>query len=161
MASIREQIVDEIMELLSADGAPLNVLIHRERTRPIENEQLPAMLIYFNEEDPLPITRQVYKDIAIERQLALIVECRAQGQPPTVSPDEALDPLTVWATQQLVGNLTRVSDGGMVSEVIEGKTVWFSKEGDVQVAAASVLFLVKYRTSRTDPTSQISGGLTS
>lgn len=153
--SIREQIVDKVMTLFQAVGAPAGVTIHRERTRPLENEQLPAIVIYLGEEDPIPLAHQNFKAPLLERQLVLYVESRAIGLDGE-APDEALDPLTVWATKQLVGNEKL---DGLAMGVIEGKTVWLSKEGDQPIAAALTMFVIRYRTDRIDPTSQNSGGL--
>lgn len=156
--SIREQIVSAIMTLLTATGLPPGAIVHRERTRPLENEDLPAIVVYFNEEEPLPITKQIFKDIAVERQLALMVECRAIATPPTIAPDQSLDPLIVWVTQQIMAN---EKFAGLAMGVTEGKTVWFSKEGDQPIAACVILFLIRFKTDRIDPTKQISGGLSS
>ena len=162
MSSIREQIVDEIVTLFGATGGPAGLGVHRERTRPLDQEQLPAVVIYFAEEEPIPLAHQQFKAPLVERQLALMIECRAIGTL-AVAPDEALDPITVWVTKQLIQNAEDATSPlrQLANEVMEGKTIWLSKEGDQPIAAAVVMFLVKYRTSRSDPTSKNAGGLTS
>jgi hypothetical protein len=148
--SIREQIFPAIQTLLEASGGPAGLTVHRERTRPIEKETLPAVLLYADDDNPKPLGGQQYKAPLTERQLSLVCECRAKGTL-SISPDTALDPLIVWVTKQIVGN---EQFGGLANGVDEQRTVWISREGEVPVAAAAIHFTVKYRTARADPTSK-------
>ena len=132
-ASYREQVMTAIVATLAAGTPPAGLTVHRERTRPIETDSLPAIMA--------PLT---------ERQLGVVLECRAQASL-NVAPDVALDPITVWATQRMFAD---VSFGGLANEVEEGRSVWQSREGDVPVAACAIHFTVKYRTSRLDPTTK-------
>jgi hypothetical protein len=155
-SSIRETILSAIVANLVATGVPAGVTVHRMRTRPIEDDQLPAILVYSEDDEPIPLGGQTFKPPLVQRQLVIYLEYRAQGST-TVSPDEALDPLIVWGTQTMVSNEKFVSDSfpdGLGMGVVEGKTAWMSKEGDAIVAAASTQWTVKYRTSRLDPTSR-------
>lgn len=148
-ASIREGILTALVAALSGAGGPAGLTVHRERTRPIEIDSLPAIMIYAEDEQPKPLGAQAYRAPLTERQLAIGVECRALGTA-TVSPDEALDPVVVWATQTILAN---EAFGGLANGVEEERTVWNSREGDLPIAAAAVHFTIKYRTSRLDPTS--------
>ncbi len=143
--SIREQIVDAIVALLAIDG----LQVHRERTRPIEDDALPAVLLYFEDEDPAPIGSE-RRAPHVERALQVIVECRAAAIGGK-SPDGALDPLLVWTSSQLLGNETI---GGLANGVAEGRTVWSSKESSIALASATSNYTIRYRTSRLDPTSR-------
>jgi hypothetical protein len=149
--SIREQIVAAVVAALSAGGggSPAGLTVHRERTRPIEIDSLPAIMVYFDDDVPKPLAQQVYRAPLTERQLSLSLEARAAGSE-SVSPDEALDPVLVWAAQAIRADETF---GGLANGVEEGRTVWASKEGDTVVAAAKWGITIKYRTSRLDPTS--------
>lgn len=156
MASIREQILSAIVANLAGSGAPAGVTIHRMRTRPIEDDQLPAIMVYSEDDEPKPLGGQVFQAPLVERQLVIYLEYRAAGSQ-SISPDEALDPLIVWGTQTMVANEKFVTTGypdGLGMGVVEGKTAWMSKEGDKILAAASTQWIVKYRTSRLDPTSR-------
>jgi hypothetical protein len=148
--SIREQIMTAIEAALGASGGPPNLTVHRERTRPIETDSLPAILFYAGDDAPRPLAQSNYRAPLTERQLALEVQCRALGTT-ALSPDQVLDPLIVWANLQMFLDETF---GGLVNGVEETRTVWMSKEGDQPIAAATIHFTVKYRTSRTDPTSK-------
>jgi len=155
-ASIREQILAAIVTNLAASGAPAGLTVHRMRARPIEDDQLPAILVYSEDDEPKPLGGQVFQAPLVERQLVIYLEYRAAGSL-TVSPDAALDPLIVWGTQTMVANEKIVSTtypDGLAMGVVELKTAWMTKEGDKILAAASTQWLVKYRTSRSDPTSR-------
>lgn len=146
--SIREQIL-AVLGAALAGGGPAGLTVHRERTRPIEIDSLPAIMVYAEDEQPKPLAGQNYRAPLTERQLSIGVQCRAKGSSST-SPDEALDPVLVWAIQTVFANETF---GGLANGVEEDRTVWSSREGDDPIAAATVHFTIKYRTSRLDPTS--------
>lgn len=148
--SIREQIVVALVAALNGTSGITGLTIHRERTRPIEIDSLPAIMVYADDDVPKTLGQQVYAAPLTERQLTLAIECRAQGTS-SVSPDEALDPVLVFAAKTVLAN---ERFGGLASGVEEGKTVWSSREGDVPVASAKLSFTIRYRTSRLDPTSK-------
>jgi len=154
VASIREQIILAVIALFSGAGAPAGLTVHRERTRPIESDSLPAILVYCDDDAPVTLLKQQFAPL-VTRNLILHVECRAQGST-TNPPDAALDPLLVWVTQQLTQNekfpTSAVPPVNLGNGVEEGKTTWISKEGDQLYAAAAMEWTVKYRTSRLDPT---------
>ena len=150
MPTIREQIIVLLVSRLSAGGGPAGLTVHRERTRPIETDSLPAIMVYAEDEPPKPLAGQQYRAPLTERQLTVGVEMRAAGNSTTPT-DAALDPLFVWFYQQIRADETF---GGLANGVEEARTVWNSKEGDLPLAACTVHFTIKYRTSRLDPTSK-------
>jgi hypothetical protein len=133
-----------------SSGGPSGLTVHRERTRPIETDSLPAIMVYADDDVPKTLAQQVYDAPLTERQFSLTLECRAAGSS-GVSIDAALDPILVFAAQTVLAN---ERFGGLASGVEEGRTVWASKEGDTPVAAAKLSFTIRYRTSRLDPTSK-------
>lgn len=150
-SSIREQIIGAVMAALNAGAnPPAGLTIHRERTRAIEIDSLPAIMVYADDDVPKPLAQQVYAAPLTERQLSLALECRAQGTG-SVSPDEALDPVLVFAALAVFAD---EKFGGLANGVEEGRTVWSSRESDAPVAAAKWTITIKYRTSRLDPTSK-------
>ncbi len=161
-ASIREQVVLAVLAALEASTAPcpglsgaavsqpVGLTVHRERTRPIEIDSLPAILVYSDDDVPKPLGEEKYRAPLTERQLTVALECRAQGSA-SVPPDAALDPITVWAALAIFADETL---GGLANGVEEGRTVWKSQEGDVPIASAKWSITVKFRTSRLDPTSR-------
>jgi hypothetical protein len=148
--SIREQIMVALMAALNGSSGITGLTVHRERTRPIENDSLPAILVYADDDVPKPLAQQMYAAPLTERQLSLSIECRAAGSS-GVSVDQALDPVLVWAASAVRAD---EKFGGLASSVEEGRTVWTSRETDTPVAAAKWSITIKYRTSRLDPTSK-------
>jgi hypothetical protein len=150
LASVREQIVAALVAALSAGGGPAGLTVHRERTRPIEIDSLPSILVYADDDVPKPLAQQTYDAPLTERHLSLSIECRAAGSS-GVAVDQALDPILVWAASAVRAD---EKFGGLASGVEEGRTVWSSRETDTQVAAAKWSITIRYRTSRLDPTSK-------
>lgn len=149
MPSIREQILVALAGYLAAGSPPAGLTVHRERTRPIEIDSLPAIMLYAEDEQPKNLGGETYRAPLTERQLSIGLQCRAKGSA-SVSPDAALDPVLVWAIKTVMGN---EAFAGLANGVEEDRTVWSSREGDDPIAAATVHFTIKYRTSRLDPTS--------
>ncbi|HLZ09338.1 MAG TPA: hypothetical protein VKT80_12160 [Chloroflexota bacterium] len=150
MSSIREQIAQAVVDLLSAPGGPGGVSVHRERTRPIESDKMPAILVYFEDDEPTPLAKVRFQAPLTERHLNLVLELRAI--PDAVSaPDQAIDPLYLWVIAQLVVN-ERL--GGLAMGITEGPMKWTTKEADRIFAGAALHLIVHYRTSRLDPSSQ-------
>jgi hypothetical protein len=157
MSSIREQIAALTIAALQEPGtpeqpAPPGLNVHRERTRPIEQDKLPAILVYFEDEEPTPIGEtgkpQRFQAPLTQRHLNLVLEMRGKTLPGQ-APDEVIDPLYVWAMQRVMAD---ERFGGLAMGVTEGPMKWTAKELDVVFAGAALHLVVHYRTSRTDPT---------
>lgn len=154
-SSVRERIAAALIAALGAaatpDGfsPPAGLTIHRVRTRPVETDSLPAILVYFDDDAPRAFDKQTFRSPLAERDMTVALECRAIGSQ-SVSPDQALDPVLVWV---LKAGFADETFGKLALGAIEGKTNWRSREGDVPIAAATLRFQIRYRTSRLDPTS--------
>jgi hypothetical protein len=154
MSSIREQIAAALVTALSGDeGAagnvpePTSLNVHRERTRPVEADKLPAILVYFEDDEPTTLAKQRFQAPLTERHLNVVLEMRAVPDAGK-APDEAIDPLYLWAMQQVMSD-ERFS--GLAMGVTEGPMKWTAKEADVVVAGAALHLVIHYRTSRLDP----------
>lgn len=156
MSSIRQQIAAAIVAAVSGTGKlgaatkPANLHIHRERTRPIEKDDLPAILLYFEDEQPEPLAGQKFKAPLTERSLNVVAEIRVIPDA-SQAPDEAVDAFYVWLMQSLGADETF---GGLAMGITEGPVKWFSKEADVIYAGAALHLAVHYRTTRLDPTTK-------
>jgi len=153
MSSIREQIAALVVAALQEPGTPAQpsppgLNVHRERTRPIEQDKLPAIVAYFEDDEPTPLEKQKFQAPLTQRHLNLVLEMRAKALPGQ-GPDEAIDPLYVWAMQRVMAD---ERFGGLAMGVTEGPMKWTAKELDVVFAGAALHLVVHYRTSRTDPT---------
>jgi len=149
-SSIREQIAAALIAALQGSSGITGLTIHRERTRPIETDSLPAILVYFEDDAPQPFDKQKFRSPFFERSLAVALQCRAQGSQ-SLSPDAALDPVLVWA---VTGGFVDETFGGLALGAEELRTEWKSREADIAVAAATLHFSIRYRTTRLDPTSK-------
>jgi hypothetical protein len=147
MSSIREQIAVAVIAVLQKSGAPAGLTVHRERTRPITLDKLPAILAYFEDEEPTPLAKQRFQAPIVERHLNLVLELRTTPSADQ-SPDEAVDPLYLWAVQQIMAN---ERFDGLAMGVTEGPMKWMAVESDVIFAGAALHLIIHYRTSRLDP----------
>ena len=152
MSSIRDQIADAVVNALEGPAKgnvpqPPGLTVHGERTRPLAKDKLPATLVYFEDEEPTPFAKQKFQAPLTERHLNLVLELRAipdAGQ----RTDSAVDPLYLWAVQQIMAD---ERFGGLAMGVTEGTTKWMATEADVVFAGAALHMVIHYRTSRLDP----------
>jgi hypothetical protein len=153
MGSIREQIAAAVVAALDGSAAgnaprPPGLNVHRERTRPIEQDKLPVILVYFEDDEPTPLEKQRFQAPITQRHLNLVLEMRAVPDAGR-APDEALDPLYLWAMQQIMSD---EKFSGLAMGVTEGPMKWMAKEADAILAGAALHLVIHYRTSRLDPT---------
>jgi hypothetical protein len=152
MSSIREQLAAEVVTALADVPAgnvpqPFGLTVHRERTRPITQDKLPAILAYFEDEEPTPLAKQRFQAPIVERHLNLVLELRTKPSADQ-SPDEAVDPLYLWVLQQVMAD---ERFGGLAMGVTEGPMKWMATETDVVVAGAALHLVIHYSTSRLNP----------
>lgn len=147
--SIRLQILGKVIAALSVTGGPAGLSVHRERTRAIELDSFPAILVYFSDDATKPISSSNRAPLTLN-EMDIAVECRAEATA-GLTPDQALDPLTTWADQKIFGN---EQFDGLANQVVKGRTTWFSKEGDRAIASATIYYRIQYRTNRIDPTAR-------
>jgi len=145
MSSLREQIMLAVETSLNTSGGPTGLNVHRERDRAIERDTLPSILFYAQDDAPVATSKEKFHAPLVERTLNLAVEQRAQGTPQ----DAALDPIILWAAQRM---FVDEKFGGLAMGVAEEKTVWHAvKSAETPIAAATTHFVIRYRTTRVDP----------
>lgn len=149
MASRRALIVEAIATALGGATKPADVTVHRSRTLPITSDQLPAMAAYRTTE---AVERgdgpRGYK---VRRRLRVRVECRVATAADGATLDDAMDPLTTWAVQAVMSDVTL---GGLAHNIHEVSTQWLAEDADQVYGAAAVDFDVEYITSASDPESR-------
>lgn len=151
MSSIREQIAAARIASLQAVGAPAGLNVFDERPRPIEQDKMPAILVFFEDEEPLAAAageKQKFAAPLVLRKLSLVLEMRAIPAPDQTV-HAAIDPLYVWAVHSAAAD---EKFGGLAMGWVEGPMKWMSKEADVVYAGAALHETIYYRTSRLDPT---------
>ena len=142
MASRRDGIIANRVTALTA-GAPTGTTVHRFRTRPIEKDNLPAIVVYPLEETNTDLDH----DNSSEHVLRWAAECRvktADGE----SPDEAVDALYVHCIKKTIDDRTF---GGLAADTVEVRTVWDAIEGDETYVASRVEFATEFHTEADDP----------
>ena len=156
MASRRDQLVDALVAALNAAPAgsvpkPANLVITEDRTHANAEAQLPVIAVYFDDDAPITLDRQVFRAPIAQKILGVTFEYRALASVPgqaAVTPRKVIDPLYLWAMQQIAADETF---GGLAMGLVEGPTKWLSKESDAIVAAAAQRITIHYRTARLNP----------
>jgi hypothetical protein len=154
MPSRRELLLDAIVTALGASPAgaattakPSSLTVHRQRSLPLVRDILPAIVVYVVEEETVagpPMMRPLAR-----RRTTVRLEHRVLVTG-SASPDEALDPLLAWATQQLLAD---PEWGGLAHDTSETRTEWVAvADEDRQYAAAAQDFVLDHITAAGDQT---------
>jgi hypothetical protein len=143
MSHVRTQIRDAAKAALAAEFGD-DATVYASRILPLEEADLPAILIYTNTEEIAELEFG-----GLDRTLTLVVECVAQGD----DLDAALDPLLVGAESALNGSVL----GGLVASLLPtaGLEVTHSAEGAAPTGRARLTFEARYCTSLADPETPI------
>lgn len=145
MASRRESITQAIVTALSGVGKPVGLTVHRSRAKPIEQDELPAVVVYALMEVTARVADGEWLPI-VDRRFRVRCEVRVRGNPP----DAELDPYLTWVVQSLVGNQTL---GGLSDAIHELQSEWDAVSSNVVLGACAIDFEVRYRTQGDDPES--------
>lgn len=143
MASKREGIILAVKAALEGSGKPTGLTVHRFPTRPLDADDLPAIALFPLEDK----VEEVTHDEVAHRILDLGIELRAQATS-SQSPDEALDPIYVWAVQAVHGDATL---RGLTLATWELSMTWEAEERNAAFGAAVLLVRFEYETTETDP----------
>lgn len=144
MASIREQLLEAWRAALETGaGKPPGLRVHRSRALPIEQDELPAVVLYLLREETDRILGGEWLPI-VDRRLRVRAEVRTTGNPP----DQVLDPLLTYVVRTLVANQTW---GGLCDAVHEMESEWAAESSNKVFAACAIDFEVRYRTQGDDP----------
>jgi hypothetical protein len=146
MPSRREQVLQAVVTALGAVGKPTGLTVHRFRTRPIEHDELPAIVVYAIGESVKTAPGQVPRQGMADRTLRVRLECRVAVSDGT-SPDAALDDLVAWGSEAL---MTDRRQGGLALRTDELESQWDAAEGERTLAAAAVDYAIQYLTTAAD-----------
>ena len=144
--SMREQILQKSIELLTPVMANLGCTIFRSPTLPIAQDQLPALALYVNEE------KAEAKNGVVARTLFIRVDslARAQGNVPA---ETVADVLATVAHQALMNSPEKQTLlGPLIQSIRESDLEWEVAEGDGVVVAVPSRYEIEYRTQRNDVT---------
>ena len=159
-ASIREQIVAAAVDALQLTG----VTVVRDRLHPIEQDSLPFIGIFSKDVTPMGIGSD-YRAPLVERELELHFECRAKatvvvdGVESEIPVSQALDSLLTWVNYGLFHDSRFAGDlpplgTRLINDIFEKETSPYSREADKPIGSVSRILIIKYRTSRLDPTTK-------
>jgi len=155
VASVRERIVEAAMTALEQSASPNPAVVHRYRTRPIERDQLPAIVLY----PTVPpgrgqseLVQRLDHDDGLERTLNLRAECRAEVAEGEIA-DAVVDPLYLWVVTALRADPTL---GGLAVDLQERAVSYDAAESGRIFAACAVDFEVTYYTAEDDPAEEAS-----
>lgn len=146
MSSRREAILLSIVAALDAVGKPAGLAVHRSRTRPINKDVLPALVVYLGPEKiargdgPFGYKNRRFQSVRVEVRTVATAG---------VDPDTALDPLTSYVEQRLMADPTH----GQVARNTQLEAIdWdANNETDAHYAAAAMDFTIEYLTAAGDP----------
>lgn len=141
MASVDLQLTDLVLAALRASGAPTGLTVHESQNRPIEQDELPAIVVYPQGEAPVD---QDEMDDGSYCELPLVLECRAKGDPG----HRAVDPIYLWAVRQMMAD--QEWSGLAAHTDFTGKQ-WAEEASDAVYGRIALFFTLKFWTSETDP----------
>lgn len=143
MSTVREQIIQAIIEQLNT-GRPAGVPeITRLDMEPKQPNQLPAMTIFALREEVVGNTAGRWGHIVMRRMTVRVV-MEAEGD----LPDQALDPMLAWVSMLGGSRL-----GGLAVDVEEQQLEWAFEYADSPYASVALDLVVEYVTNKADSTS--------
>lgn len=132
MSSMRERILTELATRLNTPPTgvtkPAGMIVHRYAMLPIEDDELPAAVLYWTACDQTQKTMfaATAMDTLLEYHLAVRVEVRAAGET-----DECLEPLIQYVRQVVftdpsLGGLATSAreDGLQIDAITKARTLW-------------------------------------
>ena len=147
MDSIAERCAQQFVTLINdPDDKPAELNVHRNRTLPFDEDQLPAAVIYLGNEVIQPAHGKEGK--VSEHLLPVSVEIRVADD----TPDVALDPYIVWANRAIM------SDPKLGGYAITTMLTGISRTAellDKSYGGARMDFLVQFRARKADLTTRV------
>lgn len=151
MDSRRELILQAVTAALGSFGKPFGVQVFRNRQTPLEQDTLPALLVYSMAEQ---VTRQTVAPPVEDRELTLRIEVRAVADVGE-EPEQKLDELLTWAVYAIKSDPDLLA---LLMQAPEERGItWTNEALDLVLAAAAIDFGLKYRTQYADRTVPANG----
>ena len=118
--------------------------VFESRVYPLENTNLPALIIYTKSETSEPIV--IGTDRVMSRELLVIVECYAKA---TSNFDDTID--TISKEVEVAIAADRTLDGLAKDCYLESTEIEFNGEGEKPLGYVSLTFLTNYYVKETNP----------
>jgi hypothetical protein len=145
--SIREQILQALVDLWDEPSKPTGLTVHRDPSRPIPSDDLPALAVSMEPSDS-ERTERLDHSPGVERTMTVRAGIRAGGSD-VESLYEQTDEIYVWVVTQVALDRTL---GGLSEDIVERRASFEAAEADKTFHALGILFDVTYFTSEDDPT---------
>ena len=141
MNSLREQILQALLDRLRPIAEAQGATLHRSPTVALTREQCPALVVF-----PEAETITVRANDRVTRELVVRIVALARGIPPEV-PETVADQLLTAAHAALLadGNL-----GGLALGLHEQDCEWDVEDADAVAAAIPARYRITYRTLARD-----------
>lgn len=142
---LRQQIRNHVGSILT--GMPTaKTNVHKQRRYPLGAEQLPALLIYINDEAAEDSSKTKTGDIRRAVDLELVVACVA-GKDGT--PADLVDEMAAEVEEALMADTTF---GGLIKDIVyEGSNAQADIEGDGVIESRELIYAVQYHTAAGKP----------
>jgi|TARA_Y100000114_G_scaffold155740_1_gene180709 hypothetical protein len=136
---IREQVGTTLTGLTTTGSN-----VYQSRVYPLEDSNLPALLIYTKEESSEPLS--IHSNRVLVRNLSLVVEAYVKA----VSDfDDTIDTIAKEVEQAIASDITL---SGKAKDTFLAETnIEFNAEGEKPVAYCSFIFNVEYYTKEQNP----------
>jgi len=118
--------------------------VFESRVYPLENTNLPALIIYTKSETSEPIV--IGTDRVMSRELSVIVECYAKA---TSNFDDTID--TISKEVEVAIAADRTLDGLTKDTYLESTEIEFNAEGEKPLGYVSLTFLTNYYVKESAP----------
>jgi hypothetical protein len=145
--SIIDDILTYAVTALGLSGGPAGLTVNRYRTLPIENSQLPMIVVYPVRDDQIGRVGTEEAPVS-DRKLTFWVECRASVVTGNAV-DVALDPLIVWTVQQLYLD---PRFGGLLLGLQTERMMWDAFQANKVYGAVALEFTAHYMVLAGDAT---------
>ena len=142
MQSIREQIIQTVVDRLTPVATTQIATIRRQPTVPTDRAQMPALLVFPESEVVRCVNDRTERELVI-RIVALAIGTTAE------SPEPVADRLLTAAHTALLADVTL---GGLALGLEETDTDWQQDDADMDVAALPSRYRITYRTLAHDLT---------
>lgn len=140
---VRQQIRGRVVTVLTGLTSTAS-RVYESRVYPLQDSELPALLIYTKSEDSLPLV--MHTDRVMERELSLVVECYAKANS---NFDDTIDTISKEVEEAIAADTTLNS---LAKDIfIQSTEIEFNAEGESPVGYATLTFLTTYHVKETNP----------
>ena len=140
---VRQQIRERVGTMLTGLTSTAS-RVYESRVYPLQDSELPALLIYTKSEDSLPLVMS--SDRVMERELSLVVECYAKANS---NFDDTIDTISKEVEEAIAADTTLNS---LAKDIfIQSTEIEFNAEGESPVGYATLTFLTTYHVKETNP----------